>query len=417
MDYFKLPEPYPDETWYSLIARYHRKTGNYRYATSKRELFGEDSELLGVNPLGVDQTIRRYCHVHGSTHGAIEECIIQFTLAPYYLRYFTATRKKEIIEKYADMSVEKIPRIFGSYDGGRKNAYLRFCPYCFAEDIAQYGEAYWHRSHQLWLADTCKKHHVLLQNSVATVEYASYHLTCADENACSATASGKTEEKDDSYLDLTEYANVALSAPFSFSDEPTVDALINGAVDNGYGSYKSSGFTCKSTALQADMCKAILPSSAAYNIAKACNPTTMSRIFNPKRDNRVEVALLMAAFFHLDCDKLFDKSNRYQHIIDVLYSCATKGLSWKKSELAHFLGVKESQLPNLAKAAGVAPCWGRVDRDFVIRPHIRVSNEELEIMKRRQKELFAYDMGEYILYCVRKEIEENMLTLPEKRIT
>lgn len=407
MDYFKLPQAYPDETWYSLITRYHRKTGNYRYATSKQELFGEGNQLLGVNPLGVDQTIRLYYQEHGPTHGSIEECITRFTLAPYYLRYFTATRKKEIIEEYVDMEQKNIPRIFGSYDGGRKNAYLRFCPHCFTEDIAKYGEAYWHRSHQLWLADTCEKHGIPLQNSRVTVDYASYHLTCADENTCEKIDLNEMSKSNESILNLTAYANAALFAPFSFSEEPTVDALINGAIDNGYGSYKSSGFACKSMALQTDMCKVFPPASMAYNIAKECNSTTLSRIFNPRRDNRVEAALLIAAFFQLDREKLFEKSNRYQYILDVLHSCSTKGMAWDKSALAHFLGVKESLLPELARAAGVAPCWGKLNRDLAIRPYIRVSKDEYALMERRKKELFAYDMGEYIRYCIYKDIKEK----------
>ena len=39
LQYF--PTPYPDELWYSVLGRYHVRSGNPNSATTLRELFGE----------------------------------------------------------------------------------------------------------------------------------------------------------------------------------------------------------------------------------------------------------------------------------------------------------------------------------------------------------------------------------------
>ena len=41
LQYF--PTPYPDELWYSVLGRYHVRSGNPNSATTLRELFGAES--------------------------------------------------------------------------------------------------------------------------------------------------------------------------------------------------------------------------------------------------------------------------------------------------------------------------------------------------------------------------------------
>ena len=41
LQYF--PTPYPDELWYSILGRYHVRSGNQNSATTLRELFGAES--------------------------------------------------------------------------------------------------------------------------------------------------------------------------------------------------------------------------------------------------------------------------------------------------------------------------------------------------------------------------------------
>jgi hypothetical protein len=53
--------------------------------------------------------------------------------------------------------------------------YLRYCPLCAAEDVKIYGEAYWHRRHQLSEMLYCVRHEVRLADSLSLLNDASYY--------------------------------------------------------------------------------------------------------------------------------------------------------------------------------------------------------------------------------------------------
>ena len=107
---------------------------------------------------------------------------------------------------------------------------LRYCPLCLQEDIEKYGEAYWHRAHQIWVMDKCHKHGCNLLDADMSLSKATYHFTCADEISCPNDKVTYNESPFDSF---TQYAFTALNAPFSFHCDADVDALIYAAVDRG----------------------------------------------------------------------------------------------------------------------------------------------------------------------------------------
>jgi hypothetical protein len=48
--------------------------------------------------------------------------------------------------------------------------YLKYCPLCVTEDIATFGETYWHRQHQLSEIFYCTKHQIRLVDSSITIK-------------------------------------------------------------------------------------------------------------------------------------------------------------------------------------------------------------------------------------------------------
>lgn len=96
--------------------------------------------------------------------------------------------------------------------------------------IEKYGEAYWHRAHQIWVMDKCHKHGCNLLDADMSLSKATYHFTCADEISCPNDKVTYNESPFDSF---TQYAFTALNAPFSFHCDADVDALIYAAVDRG----------------------------------------------------------------------------------------------------------------------------------------------------------------------------------------
>lgn len=294
MDLYTLPTPYPDETWYSIVSRYHRKSGNTKSTITSRELFGGTiTSQKKVNPLALDNTVVDYVRLHGPTIGTAEECFSKYTLAPYQMRYYSEKRKEEVLERIFDASELKKTFVFTNHMYSRKQTMLRYCPLCLQEDIEKYGEAYWHRAHQIWVMDKCHKHGCNLLDADMSLSKATYHFTCADEISCPNDKVTYNESPFDSF---TQYAFAALNAPFSFHCDADVDALIYAAVDRGYGKFYSRGFMCDAHKMYEDIQKKFGEEFIKKFFTADNGGATIRRVFRPNWNSRVEPAVLVATF-------------------------------------------------------------------------------------------------------------------------
>lgn len=86
-----FPAPYPDELWYSVICRFHVRSGNYCAKHTMQQLYGDTyrtpSLMLcgGINTL-LPQLSQGYLHT--------KDIVMQHTLYPYYARFFSTQRKR-----------------------------------------------------------------------------------------------------------------------------------------------------------------------------------------------------------------------------------------------------------------------------------------------------------------------------------
>lgn len=158
-----MPTPYPDELWYSVLCRYHIRSGNQCAKHSVIDIFGHHKQKVSVE-LATDL---------GRTLDALRapfmmpiEILTNHTLLPYYARFWGSERKRAMVSILTNGGGNDIHRvgIFQSSAAEHKPTF-RYCPKCFEEDVSRYGEPYWHRQHQLsdlrvcvrhgcWLADT-----------------------------------------------------------------------------------------------------------------------------------------------------------------------------------------------------------------------------------------------------------------------
>ncbi|ACK67893.1 Tn7-like transposition protein D [Rippkaea orientalis PCC 8801] len=179
-----FPIPYPDELFYSVMCRYHVRSGNRSFRQTKLDLFntvGSKQYYLGLpNSLAT--------LVHQLPFGSsltINQLLQEHTLFPYYRTFLTnreVKRLRELMEGKESKSiaqVAKIPKLRLYYP-----EYLRFCPQCLAEDLQQYGETFWHRNHQISGIRGCLTHRVGLQNSRVLVSEMGKGFIAADENNC-----------------------------------------------------------------------------------------------------------------------------------------------------------------------------------------------------------------------------------------
>ncbi|SEJ71109.1 TniQ protein [Propionispira arboris] len=157
-----FPAAYPDELLYSQLARYYTKSGYMAYSFAAEELFVSktvrpDMEFINSYTPAAVQAITRDI--------SMEAVIEKHTMFPCYGRFLPKERRQKAFQSLVSMlgnyyNLLPIPQ---SKNG--KVHCLRYCPACAAHDREQYGEAYWHRIHQIIGIHVCPVHRCYLMDS------------------------------------------------------------------------------------------------------------------------------------------------------------------------------------------------------------------------------------------------------------
>lgn len=179
-----FPTPYPDELLYSVLARYHVRSGNMSPKMTLYELFGTNTITAVVDmPSDIDSLV---CRLPKQKRLTADELIMNNTLFPYYTAFIPEIRTSAIAASMKGNGGGKIHTMAGIM--ASKIAvpkYLRFCPECNAEDKIKYGEYYWHRLHQMPGVMLCPIHNALIQNSLVNLDLQNRHeFIAANEANC-----------------------------------------------------------------------------------------------------------------------------------------------------------------------------------------------------------------------------------------
>ncbi|QHE59786.1 hypothetical protein FHE72_01080 [Rossellomorea vietnamensis] len=157
-----FPPCYEDELLYSVLARFHQRSGNSSFKSTLIDLFDTDT-ILAVTDFtsGLDTLCRKTNMLYNA-----KELIENHSLLPYYRPFLT----KEINEKVSNLlCTYNSTGVHISMGIIQTNVslpqYLKFCVSCYEEDETTFGEAYWHRSHQLPGVYLCPFHCEILNNS------------------------------------------------------------------------------------------------------------------------------------------------------------------------------------------------------------------------------------------------------------
>lgn len=157
-----FPEIYPDELIYSLLARYYVHSGYPAYIFCAEDVFANkrvrpDVEFLNEMKTEILESICRRM--------SIAELIEKHTMFPYYARFLSCEKRYKAFEALCNMSGDYNNLLFIPKQKNGVQRYLRYCPVCAEKDRQLYGEAYWHRRHQMAGVSICPKHGCRLTNS------------------------------------------------------------------------------------------------------------------------------------------------------------------------------------------------------------------------------------------------------------
>jgi len=210
-----FPTPYPDELLYSILGRYAMRSGNVKEIHTIEDLFTSRNSIVNVElPSRLDMLINNM--PINSTYTA-EYFIKNHTLFPCYAAFVSPHRAEEIIRmmRYGNGSISYVK--LGLTSGGISlNRYFRFCPRCVADDIEEYGEPYWHRTHQVTGVFMCSKHNTSLYDSKELIRGVNrQRIVCInDENCIAEQAINFNEEISEKMVMMSEDVSELLNMNF-----------------------------------------------------------------------------------------------------------------------------------------------------------------------------------------------------------
>ena len=193
-----FPTPYPDELLYSVIARYHIRSGNKSFRQTDIDLFNYPSQQAAKVILSnnLDYLVNNFPVGSKQTK---ENLIQNYTLYHFYVTFLTAPEAwivKNLMLKKVNGSLFQAAKIAHTHtEDSRK--FFRFCPLCLEEDTQKYGEAYWHRIHQTPGVLVCPIHATALQDSLVSLDAIGIHYHAASPENCPLATNSTT------YLDET----------------------------------------------------------------------------------------------------------------------------------------------------------------------------------------------------------------------
>ena len=174
-----FPTPYPDELLYSLVARYHIRSGNKSFRQTHEELF-ETVDLQPdkiVLPNNLNFLVSQFPQGSQLT---VESLIKKNTLYSFFRSFLTPIEIysfKDLLRSKSSTSISHAAKISDK----ERNRVLKFCPKCRTEEEKKYGEAYWHRQHQIPGMLVCLKHEIPLSDSTVLLENKHIHYYAASQ--------------------------------------------------------------------------------------------------------------------------------------------------------------------------------------------------------------------------------------------
>lgn len=163
LDAWDLPRQLPDELAISIVARHFRHWG-YMGASGIARALDLRYRLAGPYSAGPVALLARTSFPDRShTYGVIR-VLNGATLLPYRLAFVPKAVVRQMMRQAIARGTDPFDTWSANYEWHPR--VLRFCPECFLEDRAAYGEAYWHRAHQLPAVVRCSLHGTYLLESI-----------------------------------------------------------------------------------------------------------------------------------------------------------------------------------------------------------------------------------------------------------
>lgn len=223
-----FPKAYPDELLYSQLARYYIKSGYTAYRFAAEALYKSKTVKPNIEFINAftEEALRTI--TNGTT---FEEVILTHTMFPYYARFLNYERRNQALKAVSEMRNDYYNLLCFPKNKNAVIRYLRYCPVCAKADRQQYGEAYWHRQHQMINVDICPLHYCrLIHSEIPINSQASPSLITAEESiqddAEIVISDNEIECK------LAQYIAAVFSSPFDMDSTARIGDYLHSKMEN-----------------------------------------------------------------------------------------------------------------------------------------------------------------------------------------
>ena len=165
-----IPKLYSDELFYSIISRYHIRSGNLSYSHTFEDLFGSGKTV--IPSVEIQSNLESFVsNLPIGSDICFQDILMKNTLFPYYAAFVPEERVIEAREIVKRGNLSRAYNKLGIASlKSNHSKFLRHCKYCLQEDTEEYGESYWRRIHQIPGIELCVYHKEKLYNSKESVD-------------------------------------------------------------------------------------------------------------------------------------------------------------------------------------------------------------------------------------------------------
>ena len=393
-----FPAPYPGEWWYSVLCRYHLRSGNAKFQTTIRELFqGSPRAMIGA--FFPNNTIYQLVSQLPESFD-LKSLILEHTPFQYYMRMYPLPQKRAFLEALCKGEATTPTYIWKT--AGGKNQRLPYCPMCAQEEAEKYGESYWHTLHQLPLVTVCDIHHCRLLDASSEALRLNEGFYTIPAGALEADPVAA----DSSEILLAKISREYLVADFEVCPTQKYNNLAQTLMNKGYGVLKKGGII----SLDAERIYQDLQEYYGLGIVKRvfgeeASVYTLNRIVKWNLSSP-ERYIMLQGMAEISTETMFSDQPVPDRLKLRLEELKATGVLYGKKQLAEQLGVKPYQLDILARNYGMEPFWkgakGNQPKTDTLKIYL-TEQERMEIQSKAKKLRFAHT-GDYIKFCIQRQM-------------
>ena len=215
-----LPTIYPDELVYSWFCRYYVHSGCFTHKMALQELYCNRSDNPSKEFIG---NLNTETKAEIAKMYPLDMLTLNHTLFPQYARFIPLEQRKNALYHIGHDSCD-IHHLFCVLPRTGDEQYLRYCPLCAVEDRKQYGEAYWHRKHQLRNVNVCTKHRCRLKTTAIPAKSEQNYTFYPAENVI--RDSTVVYEDNLTAIRFASYIEAIFDAPMDFENDITISSIL-----------------------------------------------------------------------------------------------------------------------------------------------------------------------------------------------